>query len=116
MNVLPISNLQSSMLERMDMQAKIATNPFNQLETNSNIKGTENNQIKIGSSLKGVLDVVNDHAQEADSKVRAVELGLSDDLIGATISAQKASLSFSALMQVRNKMVSNFDDIMKMAI
>ncbi len=116
MNVSPISNLQASMLEKMDMQVKIASNPFNQPELVSNVKETTNSQLKIGSSIKGVLDVVNSHAKEADSRVRAVELGLSDDLIGATIATQKASLSFSALMQVRNKMVSNFDDIIKMAI
>jgi flagellar hook-basal body complex protein FliE len=36
--------------------------------------------------------------------------------LGATIASQKAGLSFNALMQVRNKMVSNFESIIKMPI
>lgn len=32
------------------------------------------------------------------------------------IESQKASVSFSALMQVRNKLSSAFDDIMKMPL
>ncbi len=116
MNVSSVSNLQASMLDKMEMQAKIASNPFNQPQNISNIGSVEPTSLNVGSSIKGVLDIVNGHAKEADAKVRAVELGLSDDLIGATIATQKASLSFSALMQVRNKMVSNFDDIIKMAI
>ena len=46
----------------------------------------------------------------------AVDSGQSDDLVGAMIESQKASVSFSALMQVRNKLSSAFDDIMKMPL
>ncbi len=116
MNVTSVSHLQASMLDKMEMQSKIASNPFSQPQHVSTIGTIESSNLKVGSSIKSVLDIVNSHAQDANAKVRAVELGLSDDLIGATVATQKASLSFSALMQVRNKMVSNFDDIIRMAI
>ena len=45
--------------------------------------------------------------------VTAVELGQSDDLVGAMVQSQKASVSFSALLQVRNKLATAFDDIMR---
>ena len=66
--------------------------------------------------MRQVLDTVNEHQSVASAKITAVETGESDDLVGAMIASQKASLSFSALMQVRNKVVMSFEDIMKMPV
>ncbi|MGG7387346.1 flagellar hook-basal body complex protein FliE, partial [Escherichia coli] len=38
------------------------------------------------------------------------------DLAGAMIASQQASLSFSALVQVRNKIATGFNDLMSMSI
>ena len=46
----------------------------------------------------------------------AVDTGKSDDLAGAMIASQQASLSFSALVQVRNKIATGFNDLMSMSI
>ncbi|MGM3276897.1 flagellar hook-basal body complex protein FliE [Ralstonia sp. 24A2] len=52
----------------------------------------------------------------ANDLVTAVETGASDDLVGAMLASQQASLSFSAMVQVRNKLMSAFDDIIKMQV
>lgn len=58
-----------------------------------------------------------DAQQHRSGKLMAeVDSGQSDDLVGAMIESQKASVSFSALMQVRNKLSSAFDDIMKLPL
>ncbi|WP_428773751.1 flagellar hook-basal body complex protein FliE [Vibrio sp.] len=75
-----------------------------------------NPPLSFASSMQQVLDSVNQHQAIASQKVTAVETGQSDDLVGAMIASQKASLSFDALMQVRNKLVTSFDDIMKMPV
>ena len=62
------------------------------------------------------FDTVNQHQSLASQKMTAVETGKSDDLVGAMVASQKASLSFNALMQVRNKVVMSFEDIMKMPV
>lgn len=72
--------------------------------------------IDFSTTLTSVLNSVNAQQTTATNKINAVELGQSDDMIGAVIAAQKASLSFSALMQVRNKLLSGFDEVMKMPI
>jgi len=72
--------------------------------------------IDFSQSLVSVLNEVNAQQTAATEKINAVELGKSDDMIGAVVAAQKASLSFNALMQVRNKLQSGFDEIMKMSI
>ena len=46
----------------------------------------------------------------------AVDSGRSDDLVGAMVMAKKADLSFSVLMQVRNKLMTGFDNIMRIPL
>jgi len=46
----------------------------------------------------------------------AVERGESDDLVGAMLSSQEAGLSFSMMMQVRNKVVAAVDDLIKLQL
>lgn len=72
--------------------------------------------LSFADSMTSVLNTVNQHQQLASEKMTAVETGASDDLVGAMVASQQASLSFSALMQVRNKLVSSFEDIMRMPV
>lgn len=46
----------------------------------------------------------------------AVDAGVSDDLVGAMVESQKASVAFSALMQVRNKVTGAFEEVMRMPV
>lgn len=46
----------------------------------------------------------------------AVDSGRSTDLVGAMLQSQRASVSFSALLQVRNKLATAFDDIIRMPV
>jgi flagellar hook-basal body complex protein FliE len=73
-------------------------------------------KVDFSKTLISVLNSVNDQQVSAGHKIDAVELGKSDDMIGAVIAAKKASLSFSALIQVRNKLLSSFDEVMKMSV
>ncbi|OAJ93967.1 flagellar hook-basal body complex protein FliE [Vibrio bivalvicida] len=75
-----------------------------------------NSPMSFSAAMTNVLDSVNAHQSIATQKMTAVETGASDDLVGAMIASQKASLSFNALMQVRNKVVTSFEDIMKMPV
>lgn len=106
---------EQMMLAKMDHMANrvqpdmvIRDNPLNITQTNA--------PLSFSQAMTNVLDVVNEHQSIASQKMTAVELGTSDDLVGAMVASQKASLSFDALMQVRNKVVASFDDIMKMPV
>jgi len=52
----------------------------------------------------------------AAAKMDEVDSGRSDDLLGAMLSSQEASLSFSMLMQVRNKVMGAIDDLVKLPL
>lgn len=66
--------------------------------------------------LKTAMDKVNELQQTASVKMHEVDTGVSQDLLGTMISTQKASISFQALLQVRNKAVAAYEEIMRMQI
>ena len=62
-----------------------------------------------------VLDV-DARTRAASDRMQAVDAGHSDDLVGAMLASQEASLSFSMLMQVRNKVMGAVDEIVKLQV
>jgi flagellar hook-basal body complex protein FliE len=70
----------------------------------------------FAQAMKSAVAHVDGMQHAANAKVTAVETGQSDDLIGAMLASQEANLSFSMMMQVRNKLTAAFDDIIKMQV
>ncbi|CAE6963665.1 MULTISPECIES: flagellar hook-basal body complex protein FliE [Pseudomonas] len=70
----------------------------------------------FAAAFDDAVRAVDAQQHRSGELMAAVDSGQSDDLVGAMIESQKASVSFSALMQVRNKLASAFDDIMKMPL
>lgn len=69
----------------------------------------------FSSLLKDSIDKVNDTQQQADKLANAFETGETDaSLAEVMISLQKASVSFQAMVQVRNKLVEAYKDVMNM--
>lgn len=117
--MVQLASSEQLMLEKMqNMQHRIqadfvvSENPIDQQVGSTQL----NSPLSFSGAMHQVLKVVNDQQSVASAKMTAVETGKSDDLVGAMIASQKASLSFSALMQVRNKVVMSFEDIMKMPV
>lgn len=67
-------------------------------------------------SMELALRQVDSKDQDAAARMTAVENGESDDLVGAMLASQNASLSFSMLMQVRNKVVGAVDELIKLQL
>jgi len=67
--------------------------------------------------LRQAVDSVNDTQQQSTALQRAFEAGDPDvDITQVMIQMQKASVSFEAMNQVRNRLVSAYQDIMNMPI
>ena len=65
--------------------------------------------------LKGAVAEVNTQQQLADDAVEKVvsgEMGIHEGML----SLQEASISMKALLQVRNKVISAYNDVMKMQV
>jgi flagellar hook-basal body complex protein FliE len=66
--------------------------------------------------MKNAVRSVDAENQAASVKMADVETGKSDDLVGAMLASQQASLSFSMLMQVRNKVMGAVDELIKLPV
>lgn len=70
----------------------------------------------FAQSMQNAIDKVNTQDVEAGQKMADVDAGRSDDLVGAMLSSQEAGLSFSMLMQVRNKVMGGLDELIKLPL
>jgi len=67
-------------------------------------------------TMKQALASVDAEDRAAGARMAAVDAGQSDDLVGAMLASQQASLSFSMLMQVRNKVMGAVDELIKLPV
>lgn len=75
------------------------------------------NQADFTKLLSNAIDKVNETQQVAGKLSEAFVAGdKSVDLTEVMVAGQKANISFQAMVQVRNKLVSAYQDIMNMQI
>jgi flagellar hook-basal body complex protein FliE len=73
--------------------------------------------MQFGEALKSAVGQVNALQQNAQAMVTAFEAGEpGTDLTRVMLEVQKASLSFRAMTEVRNRLVSAYQDIMNMPV
>ncbi|MHA6196494.1 flagellar hook-basal body complex protein FliE [Pseudomonas wadenswilerensis] len=74
-------------------------------------------QSSFADMLGQAINKVSDTQQASTQLANAFEIGKSGvDLTDVMIASQKASVSFQALTQVRNKLVQSYQDIMQMPV
>jgi len=66
--------------------------------------------------LSNSINQVNEMQQESGALKTAFEQGQDVDLSRVMIASQKASLSFSAMVEVRNKLIDAYKDVMNMPL
>jgi flagellar hook-basal body complex protein FliE len=73
--------------------------------------------VDFAAMLKSSIDQVNSAQQDSSEMAKNFELGKTDvSLQEVMVSLQKANVSFQAMVQVRNKLVSAYQDIMNMQV
>ena len=78
---------------------------------------TEAGMPDFGSMLKSAIDNVNETQMQAGALQKAFEMGDPNvDIAQVMIAVQKAGLSFQAMVQARNKIVTAYQDVMNMPV
>ena len=73
--------------------------------------------VDFAQALKSAVDQVNQAQQEARGMVESFSAGdTNTNLHEVMISLQKANVSFQEMIQVRNKLVSAYQDVMNMPV
>jgi flagellar hook-basal body complex protein FliE len=70
----------------------------------------------FGKTMTDALQAVNAQQSKASDLSEAYERGDTNDIVQVMVERQKASLGFEATMQVRNKLLSAYRDIMNMPV
>ncbi|HDS9458764.1 TPA: flagellar hook-basal body complex protein FliE [Enterobacter asburiae] len=114
-----INTAQQALLERMQRTASLASAGAVNLSPTiapANDAFTRTDPVSFSRVLNSAIDNVDALQHSASAKQTAIDLGQSDDLAGAMIESQKASVAFSAMMQVRNKLNSALDEVMNISL
>ena len=70
----------------------------------------------FGQVLKDSLTQVNALQQEADAAIQSLATGGTATLHDTMLAVQKAELSFKLMMQVRNKIVEAYQEVLRMQV
>jgi flagellar hook-basal body complex protein FliE len=70
----------------------------------------------FGKTMVDAIKAVNTQQAKASEASAAYERGDTNDIVGVMVERQKASLGFEATLQVRNKLLSAYRDIMNMPV
>ena len=73
-------------------------------------------QGEFGDMLKQAVTEINQLQNSADKAITNVQLGQSGSIHEAMIALEKADLSFRAMMQVRNKILEAYQEVMRMQV
>ena len=101
MNDLTISHLQSILPKAEEMKPQTAD---------------DSSASPFRDYIKQSLNEVNNRMLDADQAIDDLVTGKNQDIHQTMISMQKAEVSFELVMQIRNKIISAYDEIRKMSI
>ena len=110
----------NSVLQQMrELKTQAQQGPLPDMNRPQGIRAVTESQEgeSFADMFKGAVDGINNSQAQAKSLATVQGRGVEGvDLHQVMISMEKASVSFQALTQVRNRMVSAYEDVMKMPI
>ena len=106
------SNIQS-MLETI---RAYQTQSAGTVNTPDATKAGQVEQPSFFNAVQSALDRVNDSDRKADAMADAYERGEEIPLTDVVLAMQKSSLAFEATLQVRNKVLKAYEDILNMPV
>ena len=118
------ADINRVLMQMRDMQSQLQDPSAMRVQQDGPIKGLDRlpdvdktDGPGFGQMLQNAVDSVNESQMKSAELQRAYELGEEGvDLTEVMIQMQKASISFEAMTQVRNRLVSAYQDIMNMPI
>jgi flagellar hook-basal body complex protein FliE len=106
-----LPGLQAGSVQGLLPQHKIAALPTDALHLSqpANPQG-------FGTMLDGLVSMVDTKQAQAADLTRKVLLGDTDQLHQSVIAMQEASTAFSLMVEVRNKLVDSYQELMRMQV
>ena len=115
-----ISGLQSGLLGKL--QSAQATDKLNAGDLGNVLKGAQTGATEqtqpggFGKFFEGMIDAVDSKQRDANDITKKVLLGQGEPLHNSVIAMQEASVAFSMMIEVRNKLVDSYQELMRMPV
>jgi flagellar hook-basal body complex protein FliE len=109
MNISSVNPLSASPLARTDA-------PLPKIGLGGPAPATATPTEGFGQMLDGLVATVDAKQSAAKEATRSVLLGDSDQLHQSVIAMQEASVAFTMMVEVRNKLVESYQELMRMQV
>jgi len=106
-----IMALRQQIIDRSQVLQQVRTG-----DTSATAGPTQGAGSSFTGALKSALDQVNQTQSNADTVTAGYETGQVTDIAQVMLARQQSSVAFEATLQVRNKLLSAYQDIMKLGI
>jgi flagellar hook-basal body complex protein FliE len=122
MSTINASNLlamRNAILQQNSALQKVAASPVqtDPISGISQIGGTTSAPAgNFASALRGAITQVNAQQASASQASEAYEKGETNDIAAVMLQREQANVGFQATLQVRNKLLSAYKDIMSMPV
>ncbi|MFN3696884.1 MAG: flagellar hook-basal body complex protein FliE [Pseudobdellovibrio sp.] len=70
----------------------------------------------FADTLKDAIGNVNELQKTADIKAQELATGKTDDIAGVMLATEKADIALRTMVQVRNKIIDAYQEIMRMQV
>lgn len=106
---LPIGAISS-------IQSTGATNPVSNPSVGKSLAPPQGKGGDFGSFMKGFIDEANTNVNTAETKVQDLIENKTDNIQDVVMSMAKADLSFRMILEMRNKLMDAYQEIMRMQV
>ena len=106
--------MRSAILQQNSALQKAATDAAKPIGGVGGVAAPDTNG--FAGAMKSALGSVNQLQAKADVATTAYETGQTTDIAAVMLAREQASVGFQATLQVRNKLLSAYKDIMSMPV
>ena len=99
-----------------ELQQLLDSSRVAKTDAGSAAAGSASASPKFSNFLEGAIAEVSGKMQAADAEKTKLFTGETNNLHQAMISMQEASVAFSLMVEVRNKLVESYQEIMRMQV
>jgi flagellar hook-basal body complex protein FliE len=104
----------------IEFNTRVFQSPTEQISRNSQTETNQNAEQIVGKSFSDTLNEalknVNELQKSSDKAMQDLATGKTDNIPEVMIAAEKADLALKMMVQVRNKIIDAYHEVMKMQV
>ncbi len=108
------SQFLNSGMSSGDQSIKIDSNSLSDINSVTKSKSAPGET--FADTLKSAVNQVNELQKSSDKAIQDLATGRTDNVADVMITAEKADIALKVMVQVRNKIIDAYNEIMKMQV